>query len=104
MSFTGNEDHSIDLTTASGWTANYRSANSSGAIRAHFFGQKAIQQILDQENCVGIRIYYALDDNGAKQLIVVGTDASENDLYDGYLAEKSIVCPPYCGSDSSNPL
>jgi hypothetical protein len=100
MSFTGSEDHSIDLTTASSWTANYRGADSSG-VKAHFFGKNAIQQILNQSGCVGIRIYYALDDNGDKQLILVGADSSENDLYNGYLAERSIVCPTHCGSSTS---
>lgn len=100
MSFTGNEDHDISLDDAKKWTANYRSANP-GAIKAHFFGKQAIQDILNQTNCVGIRIYYANDDRGNKHLVIVGADASENDLYNGKLAEKSMPCPPYCGGGGS---
>lgn len=103
MSFTGNEDHSISLTDASTLCANYRQ-NNPGAIKAHFFGKTAIQDILNQTNCVGIRIYYGEDSGGNKQLVVVGTDANENDLTGGYLAERSITCPPYCGGTTTNPL
>ena len=101
MSFTGNENHFIDLQTASEWTANYRNANP-GAIKGHFFGKKAIKDILNQEECVGMRIYYALDENGVDQLILVGVTADENDLFEGLLAERSFPCPPRCGVD--NPL
>ncbi len=101
MSFTGREDHSISLATAAAWTAKYRTANP-GAIKAHFFGKDAIQAILNQTNCVGIRIYYALDESAAKHLIIVGVKADENDIYNGLLAERSIPCPPFCGD--GNPL
>ncbi len=101
MSFTGHEDHSISLATAAAWTKNYRDKNS-GATKGHFFGKDAINSILAQSGCVGIRLYYALDDAGAKQIILVGADANENDLYNGVLAERSIICPPMCGG--GNPL
>src|SRR4051812_45945921 len=100
MAFSGNENHDITLSEAASWTANYRSAHP-GEIKAHFFGKNAIQDILDQENCVGIRIYYAHDTNGAKQLVVVGTDANQNDLYTGLLAERSWPCPPFCNVGKS---
>ncbi len=101
MSFTGREDHSITLATAGDWTRNYRTANS-GATKGHFFGRDAIESILAQEGCVGIRIYYALDGSGVKQLIINGALANENDLYNGVLAERSITCPTHCGAN--NPL
>lgn len=101
MSFTGHEDHNIDLATAAAWTANYRAAEPNG-VKGHFYGKDAIQAILNQKNCVGIRIYYALDTLGAKQLIIVGATTAENDLYEGLLAERGSTCPPYCGG--GNPL
>ena len=101
MSFTGNEDHSITLELASKWTKNYRTAHPRD-LKGHFFGKRAIQDILNQEGCVGIRIYYALDDTAKQQLIVVGTNADENDLCEGLLAERSFPCPPTCGLN--NPL
>ncbi len=101
MSFTGREDHSITLTTAAEWTRNYRTANPS-ATKGHFYGKNAIEAILAQEGCVGIRIYYAIDNTGAKQLVLVGATTAENDLYYGVLAERGAPCPTRCGAN--NPL
>jgi hypothetical protein len=102
MTITGNEDHSIDLETASDWTENYRNSVSTGAIIAHAFGKSDILAILNQEDCTGMRLYYALDGDGEQQIIVVGVDINGDDLYEGLLAERSIRCPPSCGA--TNPL
>jgi hypothetical protein len=100
MTITGNENHSISLAEASAWTKNYRDANP-GQIKGHALGKNAISDILFQDNCVGLRVYYALDDSGAKQIIFVGIDADGNDLYEGKLAERTYVCPPDCGAANS---
>lgn len=83
-------------------TKNYRDSVSSGATIAHFFGKTAIQDILDQEDCVGIRLYYGLDADGVKQIIAVGVLANENDMYTGLLAERTKRCPQDCSA--ANPL
>jgi hypothetical protein len=101
MAFTGQENHNISLADAAAWTKNYRKANPN-AVQGHFFGKDAIAAILAQDSCVGMRIYYALDTAGVKQLIITGVTAEENDLYNGLLAERSIQCPPTCGG--GNPL
>ena len=102
MSFTGNENHDIPLAQAAAWTKNYRDTITSGDTIAHYFGKQAIVNILAQANCVGMRIYYALDEAGQKQIIAVGVDANGNDLYTGLLAERTIRCPQMCSS--ANPL
>lgn len=101
MSLTHDQDHSISLSTASEWTANYR-GKYPNQIKGHAFGKDAIEAILAQDDCIGIRIYYALDDDGVQQLIITGVDSAGDDLYDGLLAERSMPCPPVCGS--KNPL
>jgi len=103
MAFTGDEAEEFPLETAAEWTANYRASNPN-KVKAHFFGYKIINKILTQECCVGIRCYYALDDNGDQQLIMVGVDENENDLFEGIIAEISRPCPPYCSTSASNPL
>ncbi len=95
MAFTGNEAEDFPLDTAAKWTKNYRTAKPAG-IKAHFFGRNIIERILAQPGCMGIRCYYALDDNGVQQLIMVGADKDENDMYNGVIAELSRPCPPYC--------
>lgn len=102
MAFTGNEDHSITLTQAAAMTKNYRATITTGQTIAHYFGKTAIQAILDQSECVGLRLYYGIDALDKEHLIAVGVDASENDLYNGLLAERTIQCPQHCSS--ANPL
>jgi hypothetical protein len=102
MSFTGNEDHDLPLEIASQWTANFRATVPSNATIATFYGKNAIQAILNQPDCVGIRIYYGLDGNNKKHLILVGADDSGNDLYEGLIAERGVECPTDCST--SNPL
>jgi hypothetical protein len=96
MSFTGNENHDINLLDAAKLTSNYRHSVATGSILGGYFGRTAIERILDQEGCVGIRYYYALSADGAKTLVLVGVNADENDLVHGELAEISWPCPPYC--------
>jgi hypothetical protein len=102
MSFTGNEDHSISLTAAAHLTANYRASVATGSTIGHFFGKDAISDILAQTDCVGIRIYYGLKDDGEKQLVICGVTANGDDLYNGELAERSFICPTDCATN--NPL
>ena len=101
MSFNGHENHSITLAAASALTSNYR-ANNPGKTKAHYFGKDAIQAILDQEGCVGIRIYYGENANGEDKLVLCGVTSDENDMYTGELAQHSITCPFICGNN--NPL
>jgi hypothetical protein len=106
--FDGSEGDPLDLATAKKWAANYRSTleePESGTL-AHYFGFEIIQQILSESDCVGIRIYYALDDNGEKKLILVGVDSNGDNLLptaggrladDGnILADFSFPCPNTC--------
>lgn len=100
----------LDLTIAKSWTANYRAKNPD-EIRAHFFGTEIIEQILAEAGCVGIRMYYALDENGEKKLLLVGVDADGNDLLPlntnggrsasegDIVGDYSFPCPTYCGGD-----
>ena len=99
MSFTGTESEVIALEDATDWTSNYRSDNP-GEIKAHFFGKNKLNLILNQTGCVGIRAYYAIDKNGIKQLVFVGVDSSEEDLYNGVILDRSIPCPNHCGTSS----
>ena len=101
MNITGNEAEEFPLNMAAQWTANYRKENPDG-LKGHLFGSRLILRILGQPDCLGIRIYYALDDVGQQQLILCGVDDKGNDLYDGIIGERSLPCPSRCGKD--NPL
>lgn len=99
MAFNGSEGGEISLNTASAMTKLYREENPN-TTRAHFFGKDIINRILAQENCMGIRIYYGIAENGVKELILVGADADENDMLD-LVADLSMPCPPTCSPNNA---
>ena len=100
--FTGLEDHTIALDDAADLTRNYRKSAGKGAIKGGFFGRAALEQVLSQEGVVGIRYYYAQENNGRPVLILVGVDANGKDIVDGFMAERAMPCPPFCSP--FNPL
>jgi hypothetical protein len=96
--YTGTEGEAVELAQAAEWTANYRKqiAGDANAARAHFFGREILQKILEQEGCVGIRMYHALNDQREQQLVLVGITAEGEDMEDGVVADRSRACPPDC--------
>jgi len=57
---TGREGSPIKLDVAANWTKNYRDKHPGETI-SQFFGKEILGKILAQENCLGIRFYYAHD-------------------------------------------
>jgi len=102
MTFTGDEDHSINLDDASKLTANYRKNAGSGAKLGGFFGGTSIKNLLSQPDVVGLRYYYGEKDDGTPVLVLCGVKADGNDVYKGELMEAAIPCPPGCSTP--NPL
>lgn len=87
-------------------------------ILAHFMGRNMIEAILAQPGVVGIRMFYALNEVGLKQLVLVGVDSEGNNVLQyntvdengdilkkkGIVADRVRSCPPYCGSGTDKPL
>jgi hypothetical protein len=100
--FTGNEDHEITITEGGKMTRKYRSTIQPGEKLGGYFSQKALNDLLNQQGCVGIRYYYGIDSYGEHVLVLVGVDANENDLADiskNHLCmEMSIPCPNHCST------
>jgi hypothetical protein len=97
----------IDLATAKRWADNYRSAlTNADDRRAHYFGYEIIKQVLSQSDCIGIRIYYGIDEVGNRQLMLIGVDSNGNDLLPlegarstdegNIIADGSFPCPNTC--------
>jgi hypothetical protein len=112
--FNGSEGGPISLSTAKEWTANYRATIKPGETEAHYFGGDIIRRLLNEDRSVGIRMYYAIDDSGKKQLLLVGVDEDGNNLLpkesankatidsgDPIIVDVSIPCPTVC---PNNPL
>jgi hypothetical protein len=71
-------------------------------ILNHFFvGINKLTLILEQPDCIGVRIYngYSGNDN-AKNLVLVGVGADSEDLNQGIILERLIACPRFCPKNS----
>lgn len=97
--FNGNEGTFIQLTTASTWTKKYRDENE-GEPLAIFYGKTKLNELLNQTDCVGIRVYFATDENGNKQLVLAGAKANKDDITTLVL-DGGLKCPDNCGSPNA---
>lgn len=98
MAFTGKEGGEITIEQGANMTENYRNSHPEG-LKGHFFGRDILEKILKQEGCVGIRMYYGLDEDDVQALVIVGADADENDMT-GLVADISTPCPSRCGASN----
>lgn len=101
MSFNGNEGEFVSLTDASRWTANYRNTIQPGEVISLFGGKEKIQELLNQEGSIGLRMYFSIDDAGNKNVVFVAVDSNGNDNETGLLLDKWIPCPPSCPKKNS---
>lgn len=103
--FDGNEGSIVTETVAAGMTHNYREwpDDSKPVFNGQFFGKNKIKDLIDDcgSEFMGIRIYNAIDDNGAPGFVLVGVKADENDLTDKIMLASGPACPTCCASDSS---
>jgi hypothetical protein len=99
MAFDGTEGARITLSEGAALTAEYRRQNN-GAVKAHFIGKDLINDILAQSDCMGLRIYYGLDSNGDKQLVIVGADSNEDDILD-IIVDHCEPCPTNCSNSNA---
>jgi hypothetical protein len=103
MNYTGNENHDIRLEDAAELTKRFRdNLPVIDDTIAEYFGKSALQELLDQSGCIGIRVYYGIDVNNTKRLVITGVDNNGDDLCEGNLMEAGTICPPICSNN--NPL
>jgi hypothetical protein len=90
--------HRITLRAAQQVITRYRNfaAEQGGA-----FSREAIQQLLDQKGCAGLRFYYGMHPDGSPALVLVGHNAKGEDLHPGVVLEEHLPCPPFCPLNSA---
>lgn len=98
MSFNGNEGEAISLEVAKEWTAKWRATKGENDPNAVFFGREKLEAILAQPDAMGIRIYFGVNDESQKALILVGAEANENDQLDKMILDRGAKCPPICSN------
>jgi hypothetical protein len=77
------------------------------------FNREAIDRLLAQPNCAGLRIYYSMDESLKLHAIIVGVDEANKDILPssteskegdddgGEIVEDGVLCPPNCLKDPS---
>lgn len=100
MAFDGKEGAQITLQTGADMTEEYRQQNP-GERKAHFYGKDILLDLLNQQDCQGIRMYYGIDNNGDKELVLVGANSDESDMTN-LVVDVSTPCPNRC--DTASPL
>jgi len=93
------QNHDITINAAAALTREYRD-NNPNQIKGGFFERDAFDEILAQDDCIGIRYYYGLSTDGTPKLILVGVDSNGDDMINGPLMEMSSPCPHMCGNDN----
>lgn len=92
----------IDLNEAKTLAHDFQTSNSS-SHKCYYVGVEKLQQIIDQNGCMGIRIYRALDKTrGEETLVIVGVNEDCKDMTDGKILDRSEPCPNVC--DTASPL
>lgn len=108
-------DHEISLQTAIDMTSLYRT-NRESILQNNYqgreilplsetFNRAAIENLLANEACAALRIYYGMDENEKVHAIIVGVDENNKDILpvnplkeeDGpIIIEVGQRCPPSC--------
>lgn len=96
-----NNNHEITLPKAITMTHAYQnSPQFAGQTRAGLITASAVQDLLNQPGCAGMRIYFALDSNNNLTTILVGTDSQENDMTNGIILDRLLYCPVHCSANT----
>jgi hypothetical protein len=67
------------------------------------FNRDAFDDVLAQQDCVGIRIYLGMDKSSKIHAIIVGVDSDNKDILvtdDEKIIDAGQRCPNYCPPDS----
>lgn len=93
----------INLEEAVSYTHSFQEQQPE-ATKSFYVGAEKIRSILQQEGCMGIRMYngnVADANNEIKtNLVLVGVNEEGEDMTDGIILERLIRCPTICPKQS----
>ena len=71
--------------------------------QAEMFEKQHILDLLNQDDCQGLRVYYSMDDAQNFHMLLVGVNSEGEDIIDSnepLILDEGERCPPTCPSDS----
>lgn len=100
MEINKNSSDVISLAQAAKYTHSYQKENP-GTIKSFFAGSDKLNLILQQEGCIGIRIYNGYNEAEKRaNLVLVGVDAMGEDMTKGVILQELTPCPNVCPKSS----
>lgn len=101
MSLDVNSGSEITVSEAQTFIQDFRTINPL-SVKAVFAGTEKIKLILNQADCIGIRMYFGNDrDTNKNNLVLVGVNSEEKDMTSGVILERLVPCPGECDKNSS---
>jgi len=101
MKLHNNSGKVISKSEAEKFTHTFQSKNPNSNT-SYFVGSDKVNKILEQDDCIGIRIYNGLKANTEyHNRVLVGVNSKGEDMVDGVILEELAVCPPFCHKNSS---
>lgn len=97
MSLTPNSGSIISVTDARNLISTFNN-KFPGETISSFIGLNNVNRVLNQPNCIGIRIYNGYDDVNKKLcLVIIGVDNQERDIVaSGIIYDDLLTCPTIC--------
>ena len=105
--------HFIDLQKAIEMTRRFREnkenvlaeayRNRNVLLTCETFTRDAFDDLLKQNDCKKIRVYFGMEANNQVKVIVVGVNSADEDILPekgALLTEQGLPCPPYCSASS----
>lgn len=90
----------ITLEEAINFTHSFQTRNPD-ELKSFFVGINKLNLILEQKDCVGLRIYNGQNTETRKNnLVLVGVDEKGEDISNGVILEHLTACPPVCPKSS----
>lgn len=90
----------ITLSQAIAYTHTYQTEHPE-KIKSFFVGLDKLNQLLSQEDCIGLRIYLGQDPaTTTDNMVLVAVDNNQEDITQGVILEELIPCPSTCPKNS----
>ena len=94
--FPGAEKHDISLEEAKQHIQRHKKNPIHPNHHGGLFDRSAIDKILAQRGCKGLRYYHGRNEDGHPNLVLVGVDKAGKDMAKMGIMERSGFCPPDC--------
>ena len=98
MNFDGTEGSLISMKEGAAMTAAHREAYPTNN-QCIFFGKNMLQDLLNQDDAMGLRFYFARNPEGKMTLVTIAVDSQGKDIQ-AKVGNKGHSCPSDCCTDS----